>query len=131
VVATLRGERDIAVGNVIGSNIFNILFVLGTTSALSGGVRVGEASLGLDLPVMTSAAVLCLPIFFTDGRISRGEGALFLGYYLAYTGYLIITAGKDHQAASSGGLVWGLIAFFTVIVTLFSLICNQRIRRAG
>lgn len=91
VVASVRGEPDIAVGNIVGSNIFNILAVLGATAAASpGGVSVPEAALHLDVPVMVAAAVACLPVFFTGGRISRWEGALFLGYYIAYLSYLAV-----------------------------------------
>jgi len=92
VVASIRGERDIAVGNVVGSNIFNILAVLGGSAAISGGLVVAPAALRFDIPVMTAVAVLCLPIFFTAGRISRWEGALFLLYYIAYISYLALTA---------------------------------------
>ena len=90
VMATFRGERDLAVGNVIGSNIFNILVVLGLTSALSTtGVTVGASARSFDIPVMLAVAVMCLPIFFTGNEVSRREGVLLLAYYLLYMGYLI------------------------------------------
>lgn len=93
VVASLRGERDIAVGNVVGSNLFNILSVLGFTALVSGnGVRVPDAALHFDIPFMIAVAVACLPIFFTGYRISRWEGGLFLAYYAAYMGYLLLNA---------------------------------------
>lgn len=93
VIAAIRGERDIAVGNVVGSNIFNILGVLGITSILApSGIIVSEAIIGFDLPLMIAVAIACLPIFFTGGTISRWEGALFLSYYIAYTLYLVFNA---------------------------------------
>jgi len=93
MVAAVRGERDIAVGNVVGSNIFNILCVLGVSSMItSSGVAVSAAALRFDIPVMVAIAVACLPIFFTGRLISRWEGALFFFYYLAYTAYLVLTA---------------------------------------
>jgi cation:H+ antiporter len=93
IVASIRGERDIAVGNVVGSNLFNILCVLGLTAAVvPDGVDVSRTALRLDIPVMIAVAVACLPIFFTGHRIARWEGALFLGYYIAYTSYLIVAA---------------------------------------
>ena len=93
VMASLRGERDLAVGNVVGSNIFNILWVLGATSAISTeGVRVPAEAWRLDLPVMVAAAVVCLPIFFTGFVISRWEGGLFFACYLGYTLLLVLTA---------------------------------------
>ena len=64
IVASVRGQRDIAVGNVVGSNLFNILCVLGLTSAVSpGGVAVSEQAIAFDIPVMVAVAVICLPIF--------------------------------------------------------------------
>lgn len=96
VIASIRGERDIAVGNVVGSNLFNILSVLGLTAAVTpGGVGVPAAALRFDLPFMIAVAVACLPIFFTGYRIARWEGALFLAYYIAYTLYLILDATGD------------------------------------
>jgi cation:H+ antiporter len=98
VIASLRGERDIAVGNVVGSNLFNILAVLGLTAALApNGVGVPAAALRFDIPFMIAVAVACLPIFFTGYRIARWEGALFLAYYIAYTLYLILDA-TGHDA---------------------------------
>ncbi|MCM2370265.1 calcium/sodium antiporter [Aporhodopirellula aestuarii] len=91
VVASVRGERDIAVGNVVGSNLFNLACVLGLSSIISPqGVLVSEQAIGFDFPVMVVVAVACLPIFFTGGRISRWEGALFLAGFVAYTAYLIV-----------------------------------------
>jgi cation:H+ antiporter len=93
VVASIRGERDIAVGNVVGSNLFNLLAVLGVAGVVSpSGIAVSPQVLHFDLPVMVAVAIACLPIFFTGSRISRREGALFLGGYIAYTAYLIFTA---------------------------------------
>ena len=92
-IATLKGERDIAVGNIVGSNIFNLLGVLGLSAALSPvAIQVAESALRFDIPVMTAVAVACLPIFFTGYRIDRWEGALFLGYYIAYVVYLVLDA---------------------------------------
>jgi cation:H+ antiporter len=93
VVASIRGERDIAVGKVVGSNIFNILAVLGLSGIVApSGIAVSPRVLHFDLPVMLVATVACLPIFFTESRISRREGLLFLGGYVAYIAFLIATA---------------------------------------
>lgn len=108
VVAAIRGERDIAVGNVVGSNIFNILAVLGASAMVSGNVGVAPGALHFDLPVMTAVAVACLPIFFTGGRISRWEGALFTVYYVAYVAYLVLAASM-HETAKSFG--WAMLWF--------------------
>jgi cation:H+ antiporter len=93
IIASIRGERDIAVGNVIGSCIFNILAVLGLSSAVSPeGINVAPAALTFDIPVMIAVALACAPIFLTGHLIARWEGALFLLYYSAYTAYLILNA---------------------------------------
>lgn len=93
VIASIRGERDIAVGNVVGSNIFNLLSVLGLSSVVSpAGISVQESAVQFDIPVMIGVALLCLPVFFTGYRISRWNGALFLFFYVAYTVYLILNA---------------------------------------
>ncbi|PPS43205.1 calcium/sodium antiporter [Chroococcidiopsis sp. TS-821] len=118
VVASMRGERDIAVGNVVGSNIFNILAVLGLASIFSpNGVAVSAAALRFDIPVMIVTAIACLPIFFTDNVISRWEGILFLGYYVAYTTYLILYS-TQHGSLPIFSLVFQA---FIIPITLITL----------
>ena len=93
VIASLRGERDIAVGNVLGSNIFNILAVLGIAGTISpNGIAVSPAVINFNAPVAVAVAFACLPIFYSGKQINRWEGLLFLFYYLAYNGYLILDA---------------------------------------
>jgi cation:H+ antiporter len=93
VVASLRGERDIAVGNVVGSNLFNLLAVLGVTAVVApDGVHVPDAALSFDFPVMVAVSLACLPVFFVGYRIARWEGALFLGFYGVYVAYLVMSA---------------------------------------
>jgi cation:H+ antiporter len=98
VIASLRGERDISVGNVVGSNIFNILSVVGISVVVSPkGLDVAPAVLHFDGWVMLAVAVACLPVFFNGFEINRWEGALFVGYYLAYVTYLVLKA-TEHDA---------------------------------
>lgn len=118
IVAARRGENDIAVANVIGSNIFNLLGVLGITAIVaSNGLPVSVAALHFDIPVMIGTAVACLPIFFTGHLIARWEGALFLAYYLAYTGYLIMNA-SAHAALPAYSWVMLFIVLPLTVVTL-------------
>ncbi|WP_434611351.1 calcium/sodium antiporter [Pseudomonas sp. R1-7] len=85
LIAALRGQRDIAVGNVIGSNLFNLLGVLGVTAlAAPTPLSVSPNALDFDLPVMLGVAVLCLPVFYSGYRVTRAEGLLLLGLYTAY-----------------------------------------------
>ncbi|WP_092410942.1 calcium/sodium antiporter [Pseudomonas sp. NFACC02] len=90
LVAALRGERDIAVGNIIGSNLFNLLGVLGVTALIaSGPLSISPNALDFDLPVMLGVAVLCLPLFYSGYRITRLEGLLLLGLYAVYGLHII------------------------------------------
>lgn len=98
IVATLRGQRDIAIGNVVGSCIFNILLIVGLASLLSpDGITVAPSVLRFDLPIAIAASIACLPIFFTGYKISRWEGFFFLLYYAAYVAYLLLDA-HQHDA---------------------------------
>jgi cation:H+ antiporter len=116
VVASLRGERDIAVGNVVGSCLFNLLGVLGLSGLLAAdGVTVAPAALRFDLPVMVAAAVACLPIFFTGHLIARWEGALFLGYYLAYALYLVLAATRHASLPAFSAVMTWFVVPLTVV----------------
>jgi cation:H+ antiporter len=117
VVATLRGERDIAVGNVVGSNIYNILAILGVSGLVAGpgGLPVSQGLLRFDIPVMIAVAVATLPIVFTGRRIDRWEGWLFLATYAAYVTYLVLDA-RGHDAAPS--LAQGLLLFALPLVAV-------------
>ncbi len=131
LVAAYRGERDIAVGNAIGSSLFNLLFVLGATSLIvPTGVPVERSVLFFDLPVMTATAVACLPIFFTGYCIQRWEGVLLLAYYCAYVAYLILDA-TGHDATGAIGTV--MLAFVVPLtaVTLAILAFRAHNRMGG
>ena len=130
IVAGIRGERDIAIGNAVGSNIFNILAVLGTAAVVSPqGVAVASEALRFDIPVMAAVAVACLPVFYTGGRISRGEGAMFLGYYAAYVVFLILAATHHaSQAAFGVAMLWFVIPI-SVLGLAISVLLWTRSRR--
>lgn len=96
IIAALKGESDIAVGNAIGSNIYNLLGVLGLSGLMApGGIHVSSRVLSLDFLVMVFVALVCLPVFYVDNKVSRGEGVLFLSYYVLYTSYLILEASRS------------------------------------
>lgn len=117
LVATLRGERDIAVGNAVGSNVFNLLSILGISALVApGGIPVASSLLRFDLPVMLAVAVACLPLML-DGGLSRWEGGLFLGLYGAYTLYLVLAASR-HAALGPYSAVLALFVLPLVAVTL-------------
>jgi cation:H+ antiporter len=119
IVASIKGERDIAVGNVVGSNIFNILSVLGLSAiAAPNGIEVSQAALRFDMPVMIAVAFACLPIFFTGYLIARWEGALFLGYYLVYMLYIILAA-TQHELLTFLSMA---MLYFVIPPTVLTLI---------
>ena len=118
VIASLRGERDIAVGNVVGSCIFNLLAVLGASALLAPqGIPVSAAALNFDVPVMVAVTLASLPIFFSGYLIARWEGLLFLGYYIAYTAYLLLAA-TQHDALP---LFSSVMALFVIPLTVLTL----------
>ena len=113
-IAGAKGERDIAVGNAIGSNIFNLLAVLGITAvAAPGGIEVPLAARSLDIPIMIAVAFACLPVFFAGYIIDRWNGALFLALYAAYLAYLLL-AGTQHAAL--GGFTTVMLMFVLPLV---------------
>ncbi len=99
ITAAIKGERDIAVGNVVGSNTFNILGCLGISGLVSGntGLVLPPSLLTFDIWVMLAVALACLPVFLSGREIARWEGGVFLGYYVAYVAYLILAA-QEHSA---------------------------------
>jgi cation:H+ antiporter len=115
VMASIRGERDIAVGNVIGSNLFNIMLVLGVSSVVSSnGVAVQESAIRLDIPVMIGATIALLPICWNGFQIKRWEGFVLVSFYLLYVLYLLLDT-NDHSATSVVGPAVFLVASLSML----------------
>ncbi|GAA1073192.1 calcium/sodium antiporter [Nocardiopsis exhalans] len=131
VVAVRRGERDMAVGNIVGSNVFNIGAVLGITAMVSpGGIAVAPAALRFDLPIMVAVALVLLPIAVTKLGVARWEGALLVGFYAAYITYLVVQA-TDHAFLEpfSAAMLWFVIpitAVWLVAVMIYELSTRRR-----
>jgi cation:H+ antiporter len=126
ILAAVRGERDIAVGNVVGSNIFNILGCLGISAVLApASLTVAESMVVFDIPAMIAVAIACLPIFFSGNTISRWEGGVFLGYYVAYTTYLVLSA-RQHDAIDEFGLVMRWVVIPLTVLTLAVVMYRRR-----
>ncbi|MGI1986820.1 calcium/sodium antiporter [Shewanella glacialipiscicola] len=87
VIAALKGQSDIAIGNIVGSNIFNILGILGITAIVQPVSSLGFQP--IDFIVMLAFAVIILPFAWTGLRIGRREGTVLLLGYLGYMGYLV------------------------------------------
>jgi cation:H+ antiporter len=120
ITAAIKGERDIAVGNVVGSNTFNILGCLGISGLVSGeaGLAMSQALMNFDIWVMLAVALACLPVFLTGREIARWEGGVFIVYYAAYVAYLILAA---QQHALLGAFSTAMMSF-VVPITVVSLI---------
>ena len=119
IMASIRGERDIAVGNVLGSNIFNILAVLGIAGMVAPeGIIVSEAAIKFNAPVAVAVAFACLPIFYSGSQITRWEGLLFTFYYVAYTSYLILDATNNESLP----LYTTVMLFFVIPLTVITLV---------
>jgi len=122
IMAAVRGERDIAVGNVIGSNTFNILGCLGLSGVVSAnGLGMSSAVLNFDLWVMLAVAFACLPAFMLRNQIGRRRGLMFLAFYVAYVAYLILGA-QDHDALDEFSAVMLSFVLPITIVTLVAMV---------
>lgn len=92
VVSTVRGERDIAIGNLLGSSVYNILLILGITCLVPAhGLALTHNLVSVDIPIMVAASLVCIPIFVTGRRVHRAEGAAMVAAYLGYLTFLLAT----------------------------------------
>ena len=118
LVASLRGQRDLAVGNVVGSNILNILLVLGVSAVVAPqGVQVDPQSLAFDIPVLIAISLAVIPIFFSGLGITRIEGGSMVLYYAAYVTFLVWHAMQPGGAVTSRTeLLWFLVPLVPLVV---------------
>ncbi len=128
ITAALKGERDIAVGNVVGSNTFNILGCLGISglAAGSGGLPLAPSLMSFDLWVMLAVALACLPVFVTGREIARWEGCIFIGYYVAYVAYLILAAQQHDALPAFSYVMLGFVLPLTVVTVIVTLLRPSR-----
>lgn len=90
IVATIKNDRDVAVGNLLGSSINNILLILGATCLFSPqGLRVEDDILWIDLPLAAAVALVCYPVFRSGQMVSRREGIIFVAAYIAYISFIL------------------------------------------
>jgi len=122
ILAAIRGQRDIAVGNVIGSNLFNLMSVLGLSSIVSSnGIPVSDVSLRLDFPVMLVATIVLVPIVWSGFEIKRWEGFVLIAFYFVYVAYLVLDANDSDATGVVGpaALIVAPLVILTFAVTGF------------
>jgi cation:H+ antiporter len=131
ITAAIKGERDIAVGNVVGSNTFNILGCLGLSGLVAAdGLAMAPALLNFDIWVMLAVAFACLPVFLTGREIARWEGAVFIAYYVAYTAYLIL-ASQQHELLPRFSQAMLTFVIPLTIITLIVVLLRSRSAPGG
>jgi cation:H+ antiporter len=124
ITASIRGQRDIAIGNIVGSNIFNVFTVLGLSAMVApGGVGLPVAPdlLQVDIPVMVAISVLCLPLFYTGKLLARWEGSLLVGLYLLYVAWLVLShTGSSALDGFVDIVTWGVVPLLgaAIVVSL-------------
>lgn len=127
VVASYRGQRDIAVGNVVGSNLFNLLCVLGLTAAVSPNpIPISPEAIQFDFPVMIAVALVCFPIFLTGYKVQRWEGFLFLSYYAAYTVVVVMVAKNESLSEHYGTYIMFGVIPLTVLTFVSSMLLSRK-----
>ena len=124
IVAAMRGQRDLAVGNAVGSNLFNLLAVLGITAAVSpDALPVPDSAIQVDIPVMIAVAVACLPIFVNGSVLNRWEGVVFFLMYVGYIAWLVLDAtDSDHRDSYASVMLFfvvPLVAFTMIAIALY------------
>jgi len=121
VIAAWKGERDIAVGNVVGSNIFNILACLGLSSLVApAGLLIPPSVIAFDFWIMLAVALACFPVFLSGREIARWEGFVLFTYYIAYTAYLVL-ATQEHDALP---LYSSIMMLFVMPMTVLALVAS-------
>ena len=127
ITAAIKGERDIAVGNVVGSNTFNLLGCVGLSGLAAGadGLPMAPSLLAFDIWVMLAVALACVPVFLTGREIARWEGAVFVLYYAAYVAYLILAA-QQHDALRTYTLAMTGFVLPLTVITLVAVLLRRR-----
>lgn len=129
LVAAVKGERDIAAGGVVGSNILNLAAVLGLSGLFAhGSIPVQDSLITFDLPVLIAVSILCFPIFYTGHKIIRWEGAMFLFFYLSYLVYLFLNA-SEHPLLNIFVLIMLFFVIPLAVLTVLTVAVTEWIRR--
>ncbi len=126
LIATIKGEKEIAIGNVIGSNIFNLLGALGTSALVSpSGLPVELSMKSVDAKVMFATTALTMPLFIYRPFLSRIVGVVFVFLYVLYTYYLYLLSVKPEEISSYSNVVMSYFLPIAVIILFAEAISNK------
>jgi cation:H+ antiporter len=131
VIAAVKKQTDIAVGNVIGSNIFNSLGVLGLAGSVSPKpVSISAQAVSFDFPLSIAASLLCFPLFLRGFRIGRTEGFGFFAIYIGYVTYLVMDQIGSGALAGKQALIvqmaFPVVALLLIIYAVRELVKQLR-----
>ena len=132
LVAAYRGKADLAIGNVVGSNLLNQLVILGLCALVSGGRGLGvdPVMLERDFPIMVATTLACLPIFWSGGVITRLEGWILMGLYVLYAVEQILSSSASGSADAFRLLVLVVVVPALMVFLIWSVLRWRRQRLA-
>lgn len=124
ITASLKGNSGIAIGNVVGSNILNILVILGITAVIVK-VAIQKSTLLIEIPYMIAITVLLIVMGMTGGMVSRVEGGILWVLFIAYLGYMLyLTKNKKDEEVEEKRSGWKLLLFMVIGIVLIVLGSN-------
>ncbi len=129
--AALKGQASLGLGNVVGSNIFNVLVILGL-AAMAAPLQITAQIVRLDVPFMIGSSLL-LPLLALDHQLSRGDGVLLLVLLVAYSGALVVIAKRTGAQPESIAEVEPVGSPVTAVVSVAAglLLLGGRLQRVG
>ncbi|MEO1002438.1 MAG: calcium/sodium antiporter [Cyanobacteria bacterium J06638_7] len=133
LVAAYRGSADLAIGNVVGSCLINLLLILGLCALASGpqGLPVDPVLVQRDLPVMVLTTLACLPIFWTNGTITRLEGGLLVGLYGLYLVEQLLTSTVPWATAGYRQVLLVVVLPLVLVYLVWQVLAARRVRLRG
>ena len=127
ISAALKGSADITIGNIVGSNILNILIILGLSSAIVA-LAVAKSTVKIEIPYMILITILLLGLGFTGNVVSFGEGIILWGAFLLYLAYLFVMSKKNKEEVTEENKqssLWKL--FLAAVVGLVLIVWGSNV----
>ncbi len=130
VIAVRRNQSDLAVGNVVGSNLFNLLGVFGTASVVGGVIPIPDAVIQTDFPVAVLVSLIALPVLASGLRVERWEGTMLLLAYAVYVAYLIVDSQEGGAPSGVRVTMFVALSLVALVVAAVAVITDRRRRHA-